>query len=161
MFGYCFNYLGVHFFINERQFIVINVQRYCTLLVVYDDVCYEYIIWIDIKPMGFQSFVYRSYHNSTDYMHPSIYFNKTRYSNLAPFPICTLFLCSGFTLHTMSKILPSILNMTNFSFGMPALSYAPGTLKMATSLPLCAPVMRISNRDYKYMVGDDASSLGM
>ena len=44
---------------------------------------------------------------------------------------------------------------------MSALKYDPGIPKMATYLPLGASIMIMVNRDSKYMVGDDSSSLGI
>ena len=44
---------------------------------------------------------------------------------------------------------------------MSALKYDPGIPKMATYLPLCVSIMIMVNRDSKYMVGDDSSSLGI
>ena len=58
MFSYFLNYLGVHFFINMRQFIVINIPSYCTILGVYVAVSYAYIILIVSKTMGYHFFVY-------------------------------------------------------------------------------------------------------
>ena len=51
IFGHCLNDLGVKLFINMRHFIVINIQSYHTLPLIYYAVCYAYIIWIDIEPM--------------------------------------------------------------------------------------------------------------
>ena len=39
--------------------------------------------------------------------------------------------------------------------------YDPGISKMATSIPLCASIIIRVNKNYKDMVGDDASSLDM
>ena len=113
------------------------------------------------EPMGFKVFVYRSYHNSVDSMHPYRYLNKRRYSNLTPFSMRTFFLCYGFTSHMISKKSPSIFNIINFYFGVSALRYAPGTSKMATCLPSCASIMILVNSCCKDIVGDDASSLGI
>ena len=61
----------------------------------------------------------------------------------------------------MSTKSPSIFNMMNFSFGVSVLRYDTGTSKMAMYLPSNESIMRLVNRDYKYMIGEDASSLGM
>ena len=132
MFGFCLNYLDIHFFINKRQFIGVSAQRYRTLLAVYDAVFCAYVICIDSKPIGFKN-IFMLYHNSTYYIHPYIAFNSSRYSTLKPICICTLFLCSGFTSHMMSKNSPSIFNIMIFSFGISVLGYAKGRTKMATS----------------------------
>ena len=42
--------------INHVQYIVVfHIPRYCTVFTLYDDVCYVPTIWIDHKPMLFQS----------------------------------------------------------------------------------------------------------
>ena len=114
MFGYCINYLGLHFFINVQHFIFINIPRYRTLLAVYDAVRYAYVVWITSKLMGYQSFLYSLYHNMADYMHPYRAFNSLRYSTLIPFSICKFFFYSEFISHMMSTNSTSIFNIMNF-----------------------------------------------
>ena len=113
------------------------------------------------NPCGFRIFVYRSHHNGADSIQPHKYFNSRRYNNFIPFYTRTLFLCYGLTSHIMSTDSPSVFNMIIFSFGISVLSYAPGTSKMATYLPLFASMITLVNRYYKDMVGWDNYSLGM
>ena len=160
--GYCLNYIGVNFFINVQNFIVIDKPKYHTLLAVYDAVRYEPVICMYSKLMIFQSFfVYRLYHNSEESMHPCRDFNNYKFSILKPFFICILFLCSVFTSHVMYTNSPSNFHMIFFSSGMSILGYDPGTSKMATYLPSCASIMRRVNSYSKYMVGNYSSYLGM
>ena len=56
---------------------------------------------------------------------------------------------------------PSVFNMVKLSSGMSALSYAPGTSKMATFIPSFASMIRLVNRAAKDMVREYTSSLCM
>ena len=55
----------------------------------------------------------------------------------------------------------SIFSKMNFSSGMSAFRYAPGTPKMTTSLPYCASIMSPVIGDSRDMVNEDAYYLGM
>ena len=59
----------------------------------------------------------------------------------------------------MSTNSPPIFNRINLSSGISALSYSPGTSKIATPLPSCPSMMRLVNKAYREMVGEDASYL--
>ena len=113
------------------------------------------------KSCDFRVFEYRSYHSIAEYMHPYWAFRSCRYNTFTQLSTRKCFLCLGFTLHMMSKNLPSILNIVNLSSGISVLRYAPGTSKIAAYIPLCASIISLVNRASRDMVGYDALYLGM
>ena len=101
------------------------------------------------------------YHSSYDSKDPYNAFIKCICSTFTQFSVRTFCVCSGFTSHNMSTNSPSIFCTIIFFLGMFELRYAPVTFKMATPIPQCELIMRLINGAYKYIVGGDASSLGM
>ena len=79
-----------------------------------------------------------------------------------PYAISHMYVLILFWIYLASDVYKIILSFNMMIlFCMSALKYDPGTSKMATYLPLGASIMIMVNRDSKYMVGDDSSSLGI
>ena len=111
-----------------------------------------------MNPSDLNVVVYRSYHINADSKNPYNAFSNTRYGTFTPFSIHILFV---FWIHLTHDVQKSTLNfiMMDFSPGMLALRYAPGTPKITTYLPSCALIMRLKNRYLNDMVVEDDSYL--
>ena len=132
---------------------------HCLLCMVLFDMNLSYGLTTD--QCDFRVFMYRSYHDYANSIPPYKAFNSRRYITFTPFSHAHLPYFMGSPLHSISKNSYSLFNMMNFSSGISALRYDPGTPKISTYLTSCMSTIRPVNRTSKYIIDKDTSYLGM